>query len=546
MNISISDCIINDIGGFEHYTYAGTDHLFRGFVYVPGKKAGQESAAEIARLFSESGKVPFSIIRGSYSYIIRRDDGDVIVFSDNSNQHVCYVSDGFISDSFEEILRSEYMRDSELLFDMESVCEYLSLGRTFFDKTFVEGIAMLSAWAFILIKNGEAEIFDKRIGDIDAGSTVPNGGAFFADLAHSLADYKISSALTGGYDSRMVYCCMLNRVDVSPCLCSNFDSDREKAIAQRVASATGKRLDVIHTPKPEVSDEFLLEQLKENDFILPNTVESNYVTAYLRQKMTEDGFRIHLTGDGGVLHKDWEWMQDLPFYHRKHTDLRRFYRQRIAAVDDGKYLGERLKQIYISQEERFVEVLKKYVKSTNTQSYDSLYFWTTGNRAVYYNMNDGRIPRYAPLDELDFVKYSYGLPRGKRFFYSRMRETTTEENAEAARIPTVYGTTASSEPLYIIRDVSFQFIDYGRKALLMLGRKLLNRNLFGAEIEDWSLEDEIRETETAKAAVLFAVEKKIVSPEAAAAPLNYRFLLRVIHIFLLCAEFGVEFPADNY
>ena len=54
------------------------------------------------------------------------------------------------------------------------------------------------------IKDSKIEELSKNVGYLGEKSSIEDITSFFADVAMSLNDLKIVSALTGGYDSRMV------------------------------------------------------------------------------------------------------------------------------------------------------------------------------------------------------------------------------------------------------------------------------------------------------------------------------------------------------
>ena len=221
----------------------------------------------------------------------------------------------------------------------------------------------------------------------------------------------------------------------------------------------------------------------------PVDCAGNYIQSFFKKHLGEKNTILFLTGDGGALHKDWEWMQDLPFYHRRKTNLNRFYDQRIEFLKYNNYLGEKLCPVYTNQKKRILAHLKEYSRSINTESYDFLYYYISGNRRLYYNLHEFGVFMYAPLNEFEYVRYSYHLPRRKRFFYNQIRKLTTGANKQVARIPTNYATTASSEVRYLMRDVFLQGIDYSKKAIRMFGRKFFNRSFFVSAPFEWDIDD---------------------------------------------------------
>lgn len=335
---------------------------------------------------------------------------------------------------------------------------------------------------------------EKGITGIDGPSSINNPEEYFTSLAFAIQNEKVSLSLTGGYDSRTLFANLYKRIPLKIFISASSDDDLEPSIGRKIADIAGLPYTIYKTEKPELSEKFMLDQIEDQDGDCLQGMESVSRINGFRHKLMNEGYTLQISGDGGVLHKDWEWMQDLPFYHKKHTDIKRFYHQRIAFECDSKFLGPSLAGIYKTQEQRFIEQMKPYVKSINTQSYDSLYYDVSTVRSSLYNVKRNGYVSYAPMTELETVKYSYHLPRRTRFFYNFLRKLTTDANPKIARIPTDHLTTASSEVRYIIRDLFFQICDYGRKAIRMLGRKLFHKSfLVGRSQVSWTLEHELRE-----------------------------------------------------
>jgi hypothetical protein len=180
-----------------------------------------------------------------------------------------------------------------------------------------------------------------------------------------------------------------------------------------------------------------------------------------------------------------------------------------------------------------VGTMQQYVMPLNTESYDSIGFHVQGDLVkVKYSLHSRIVPSYAPLWELELVRYSFHLPRMKRFFYNSMREMTTARSRALARTRTVYGTTASSEPRYMARDVVFQGIDYLRKAARLLGRRVLHRNLFVGH-NTWSAEADVRALGISQRALEYCAEEGLIAAGARQSEVAYSTLGRMIQLYLL-------------
>lgn len=528
---------------FIQYRWKEDVHYVSGFFYIAGFRAGEESCVQVQQALEKTGVPPFEQMRGAFHYCIRRRDGRTFLFSCNSNLHCLYVGGHAAATGFEELLRHLQMRGETVSFDMESLCECYTLGRVFFEKTLAEQISVLSNEKYILYTPaGSLEILDKGVSGLDGKSGVSDPAAYFSDIARAASGLRVAQALTGGYDSRMVFSQLNGQMPLSAFLATNLLDGAEYRYAKRVADAGGKDLRVFQTEKPALTEDLLTQLMEEADWAVPLSLDGDVRTHSFRRRLREEEFQLEFTGDGGVLHKDWEWMQDLPFYHRKGTNLKRFYHQRIAFEENAPALGPLLKDVYARQEERIIFQLRPYVRSINTQSYDMLYHYVTGDRRICYNRNTRSFSSFAPLLELDFLRRSYHLPRRSRFFYNFLREMTTAASPAIARIPTVYGTTASSEPLYLLRDIFFQLIDYGRKGVRMIGRQLFHKTFLNENVIEWSLENELRSLPMSGKAVAWAVQENLLDKSASVQTLPYAQLNRIVYFYMLMEHFHISVP----
>jgi hypothetical protein len=318
--------------------------------------------------------------------------------------------------------------------------------------------------------------------------------------------------------------------------CSD-ENDPDVYWAKRAAQATGATLEIVHVEKPVISEAYV-RQLFDYADGLSAFLDDNYMRIRAFMLDRSDGrYTAYLTGDGGPRHKDWYWIQDLPFYRRRHTDVGRFYDQRIQVIRTSIPLGKRLESHYRGLRSRMVSSMQPYVMQLNTQSYDSIGFHVLGDLVkVKYSIHSRVVASYAPLWELELVRYSYHLPRKKRFYYNSMREIMTAHSKPLALTPTVYGTTASSELRYLARDVVFQGIDYLKKATRLVGRSLLHRNLFVGQRTTWSGESDVRALAMTRDAMEYCVKEDLIGPNTRQDEVTYATLGRMIQIYLLAEK----------
>lgn len=515
----------------------GNEHYVEGFLFVKDKRSGEESVKEIIRIYNAENRIPFEMMYGSFEYVIKKEN-ETIFFACNSLMRSIYISEIGVSNSFLELVQYMHAQGKQCSFNSRSICEYYSLGNIFFGKTIVNEISILDNGKYIIWNRNGIQILDKGIGAMDSWGTIDNPRDFFRCLSIALENKKVALSLTGGYDSRLIYSQLYDKTPLYLFITANM-ATKDSEAASRVAEATGQSLDIIRTEKPDINEEYIIDIIKESDGIRPLDLDGDCRLNNAREKLDSQGVNLQLTGDGGVLHKDWEWMQDLPFYHKRKTDLRKFYRQRIAFAVRAPFCGEFIDDAYRNQEAYFVKEMEKYKKDINTRSYDALYHYVNGNRSNWYNhSSDAEYTLYAPLTEFDMVRYSYHLPRFQRFYYNNMREMITQANPKIARIPTNYGTTASSETFFLLRDVPVQLKEYFVKAKRLIRRKLKLKPKEEA-ILDWTVEPDVRELEISKKSVFWAIEKKILNQNAKIEDIPYDNLCRLIHIYILHSEYSI-------
>ena len=530
--ISIDNKMSIRLSGLQSYQFGDIEIYVDGLLYVYGKKAGAETVEWLFERFHSEGIIPFEELRGAYSCIIKEKDR-ITAFSDNSNMHCLYYTDNMLSNSFLRLVENEVISDEEPCFDLEAICEYLTLGNVFFDKTFFSSIHILPSTKLALIKNNKIMILQKQIEDIDAPSKVGSINDFFDKVAFSLSEMRVCQALTGGYDSRVVYACLSKRIKDHPAISAGTTNNNEVKCAQKVAAANQDSLEIIRVEKPVFCEDLIEELFEKNDGIIPLDIDGDIRLLKFKTTLAKD-YNIHLSGDGGAVHKDREWSQDFPFFRKKKSNSKQFYKQRLYYLRIDDHIGVILKSVFSGQAQRFEKQLDSISKSINTQSYDSWYYRCSGNRRINYNCNPvNGLTSYAPLNEIDIVRYSYALPRWKRFFCNSYRDTITNENKRVARVKTIYDTNASSEWLYILMDVFFQSIEYFRKAIRMIGRSVFNVNVLNAGVLDWSMEEEIRDSDIAARAIKYAKENGFIGSELTMDTLSYSEMQRIIHIYCL-------------
>lgn len=516
--------------GFESFESNGNTYYYSGIIWMRGKKAGKESVQEIATIYEKHGSIPFIEIFGSFYCVIQRSNGDIMFFTDNSNMHCYYMGKKAIGTNYLEVIRENGAKK----FNNEALCELFALGGVYFGKTLIDEIELSEFDKYYICSKDAIRVENKNIGGIDGETSIQDVNEFFKEMAYALSDLKVTLSLTGGYDSRMVFACLKEYVAIDVFISGDNEKDSDIVCSQKVARVGGSQIEIIKTEKPKITDEYIKFLFEYAQGLAPFLNDGYMRISEFIKNRAEKEYDCYLTGDGGVLHKDWWWLQDLPYYRKKMIDFNKFYFQRIRYSDESVPWGVTLEEKEKLLREKTVKEFMKFRMPFNTQTYDTLYFNVNGKKiSSNYSIHSNHIWTYAPLWELELVRYSYHLPRRKRFFYNSMREITTKASKDIARVPTNYGTTASSEPLYICRDVFFQGVDYFKKACRMLGRKVFNKNFFVGNPVTWSAEADLRNLPIAHKALDYVIENGFIEEGTKLDDISYTLLGRLIQVYML-------------
>ncbi|SOC38598.1 asparagine synthase-related protein [Ureibacillus acetophenoni] len=529
MLISYEEGIIN-INNFECIEINGYKYYYSGIIWMRGKKAGKETVEHLSKIYEVQNKIPFIEIFGSFCLVILHPNGRIVLFTDNSNMRTFYIGKKLIGTNYLEVIKEKTKVD----FNLDALCEFFTLGDTYFGKTLLNDIRLTESTKYYICDDGGLLIKDKGIGDIDEDTSIKDVNEFFKEMAYSLSDLKVTMSLTGGYDSRLIFACINDYLTVKPFISGDNEKHKDIIYSQKVAEAVGRKIEILRIKKPEISDDFILSLFYFSQGIVPFLKDGFVRMNSFIIDRSNKGYECYITGDGGDVHKDWDWTLDLPFYNRKSTNIPRYYDHRIQNTSNVIPFGDSLESLHKQLREKMINEFSKFSKAINTQSYDSFGFNIYGdeNKIDYGTLSD-IIPSYAPLWELELVRYSYHLPRRKRFFNFSMREITTKASKKIARVPTFYGTTASSETPYLIRDTFMQIVEYFKRACRMLGRKFLNKNLFVENKETWSIENDLRKLSITTEAIEYCIEKGFIKKGTLQEDLSFELLGRIIHVYLL-------------
>lgn len=536
MLIDIRKQSVSNIEEYNKYETSQMKIYYRGLFFTRKLKEGYESLQYISNYLENSGinepQILFNELMGSFIMVILKKDGDIIVFSDNNNMQGFYLSDDCISDSLIQVIK--FNEGAEL--NREATCEYIRYGQTFFNKTLIDGVNISETSSFYVINSGKILKFEKNLELIKNKSYFNNYSDFFGHLNYALGDLKKSLALTGGFDSRLIFSLMFKDNSLDTCISGNDLADRDIVISQKVATMGGAKHEIEIVEKPIISDEYYYKLFVEREGALIGFSDDDIRIGELLRRRKQKGYNVHITGDTGIFHKDEYWIQDYPFYSKKHFNVERFYKYRILVIDEKMPLSDEMIGIDGEIRNKIISWLKDNKQETNTKSYDwySRYLrHETGIKQVI-SSSSNIIDTYCPLLELEAIKISYNLPRLHRLGGKAMKIAITNANSSIAKIPTWTGSTTSSELKYYLRDLFFNIINYFKKALRLAGRIFFKSTFLTGNVTTWKTEEDFRNLEVVRKAFIFAKEQKIVDNSCEYEGISTSLLRKLLYIYFLC------------
>lgn len=506
---------------------------YQGVFFIRGYRAGEESVIAMMKDYQEEKGFAFSRFCGAFLMIVHdRIKDKYICFSDNSSLRSFYLGNTVISDSFLELIESE----KDISLNAENVSQFISLGYVAFEKTVVNEIIISNRESYYTIKNGVLTKLKKDIGRIYDNVHFDSVEAFFKDVSYALENEYISFDITGGFDSRLVLCEMNKWLPQAEVAISGPENSPDIIVGKKVAFALGKQIDYFSPNILEISDEIILELLQ-----YAQCMES-FVEFFREWKFAlyrrAKGVNVRITGDGGVLHKDWFWIQDFPFYNKRIRNKRKFlskyYETRAQIINSRTdFFAEDINLHLRSQKQKFIDNCIPYCRHTNTETYDMLsYYISATHHYCRYNLQAPYVQNYAPLMEYEYVKYAYHLPRKERFFNNYMRKCIDKCNPSVAKIRTIYGTRSTGSLISRIMDIPFYAFDSLKRVKVLLKRIINNTNTdFG--VEQWAPEEFIRNSTLLDDAYKYCMQIGLLKEDVKKETLDMNAIQVILNIYNL-------------
>lgn len=516
--------------GYTCYEANGIRYYYKGIFFIRGVKEGIASLKVLAEYFNEKNALDFESYMGAFHFVIIKDD-EIILFTDNNSLRGFFISNNHISDNFINILKKE----KGLSFDDKAISEYFFYGQCFFNKTLVKEVKISHTNKYYILKNKKLIQKDKNIANIDGRPDVDNFEMLYNDIGNALSGKNLSLALTGGFDSRFVLTLLKDAAHIDVCISGDLLENKDIEVSKKVAEVANLKHDVEIIKKPEINEAYVRKMFYERDAALGGFDEQNIRIYELLKIRKSKGYDVHMTGDTGVLYKDEHWVQELPFYKKKNFNIEKFYKQRIQMIKHSLPISDDFISEAKDAEQDIIHWMKENRREFNTKSFD-WYNWNmkypTGIKKNMTSMSN-LITIYAPLLELKSVRYSYNLPRKKRFRGNIMKEMITKIAPDIARIKTVTGVTTSKQYRYVFNDFVYDIINYIKKAIRLGCRIVLKKTLLVNNVLSWSCESEIRKLGITKDAIKFAKNSGILKNDVKESEISYSLLGKILNIYLI-------------
>ena len=306
---------------------AGWTLAWEGLLYLPGRRAGGESAEALLRLAMLGEVGPASCCaRGSYWMVIAGPDGRRHYFTDPAALLPGFIAGDGIWFHYLDALRSEGHRLETL--DPDGVVEFLNGGRFGANTTHHASVRGQRGDDWVIWHpSGRLELRQRGLPALgsDGGEGLETT---FEDLATALSGRRVSVDLTAGLDSRLIVALLHHFGLEFETALSGQPGYSEFGPAEAVADALGLRFTRYGHPMEDFED-VLVDQVRASQGLID--VVSSYRASTMQATRAAEGFEVVVGGVGGEMINDYALLQDLPFPYRKRADLGRFFDLRLMS-----------------------------------------------------------------------------------------------------------------------------------------------------------------------------------------------------------------------
>jgi asparagine synthetase B (glutamine-hydrolysing) len=446
-------------------------------------------------------------LRGEFSLVFSVH-GEIGVWSDPLSLNKIYKSDaGVLSTSWLVSSASGLVRT----FDKSSALEYIVFGAPHSYATPIREVVLLEPGRHRLNAQRCRLEYQGEASEIEVA--VPKTFEGVAELLESLLverfkeiggafDQRIRSALSGGYDSRMILAA-LDRVGVRPSLVVyGSDQDEDVGVARHIARAEGLELEVTDKAKAIVAlKEDSSESLSDACVFFDGLPVDGFVDSrsdrLTRLAQNRNGY-VSLNGGGGEVFRDFFHLPDRRF--NAVQVFKTFYSQWNPALFANAQEAREFSDRFVSNIEQASSTRGVAMERWQIESLYASFrcrFWMGRNNTIANRYGTFRTPLFDP----DFISILTRVPLAWKFSGRLQSELIARLSPRIASYPSNYGFSFAEGPSlrYRMRESLDRAKPVALRPMVSRVRRLLRpslktsqrifadyHNRFGADLDSFS------------------------------------------------------------
>jgi len=360
---------------------------------------------------------------------------------------------------------------------------------------------------------------------------------FFAAHAPSLAERSPFLGLTGGADSRWLFCMARRHLGQIRIVTAGTPDSPDVILAAQIAEVAKTELERV---EPRVVD--MSSDLEQIFHLTDGLVDmAHFHRAWqLLCRMSQSGGNLWIHGAGGELFRDAFSFQDFPMYFGK-PDHDRFYKMRFSPfTSPGLFsdpsLPEKVRRATI-ENMRLIEGRDKHV------IYARIYYvlktpWFFGT--WFSSCRRTGIDVISPFLERRNVAHALQCPIRRKMLHAWHRRQISRFCNDIAKIPTVNGYNLSEEKKYIVGNLCRHLGDWIRRACNKAVQRAVGWSPFARGARALGQAPGFRRAFLASGQLGEAwpalVRARIVAPDAVPEAVSLAYLGRLLPVGLLIAR----------
>jgi hypothetical protein len=446
---------------------------WKGFLFVRGCVAGDESAARILTEFRRRGPRPaLALAKGSFALcVFEKRSGSAWYTVDPFGLMRLFFSENVIGDDFFAL--SGQLGASRDAIDRQALAAFLRFGFYNRERTLDRRIRVLTGNDIAYRADGAAvRLAMKGPPAAEANAARFDFDAYIADLAIALQGQRISLDLTGGFDSRLVAACLTHAAaPIAEAVTSGQDGNRDVPIARKIAA----RLSI-----PHVLARHRIAGFEDRALKLLNLSQGQMgILTYdhmfqIQQERLARGMTLGIGGAGGELWKDFLWLQDFPRL-KGAPDFQKLYGRRFEPRSPSSaFLTPSFSALFeVAGSDYLAEMVDRFGALQRTQAYDSAYadlrLPSLMGPSTTAGIHSG-LPHFSPLLDREGVNASMHMLPQQRLFSRWHRQTISRVAPEVMKQRTTDGLSARTG-ISAVGDVPFYVADKTRRAVQKIAQR---------------------------------------------------------------------------